>query len=95
MKLFEITNNIVRNHNSIILAVNNPITNFLFSIQDLSTIRKENALMRMYLHVDTDKIETIEEWARLNCEMWFALKVTGKVQKNKNGKYYFVTNGGQ
>jgi hypothetical protein len=93
MSIFSIANEILNNHYSVVVSLQNPILDFKRSMSDLSTIRKENALMRMYLHIDTDKIETEEEWARLNCEMWYALKITGKVQKNKNGKLYFSQNG--
>jgi len=93
MKLFHIANQIRFNHYSILVALDNPIIDFLQSMSDLSTIRKENALMMMYLNIDTDNIKTLEDWARLNGEMWYALKVTGKVRKDKNGKYYFANNG--
>lgn len=55
-------------------------------------IERESALMRFFLNVDIDKIETDEEFARLNCQMWYALIVSGKVKKNKNGTYSFINN---
>lgn len=56
----------------------------------LASIRRESALMRFFLNVDVSKIETCEEWAALNAEMWYSLKITGKVKKNNNGTYSFV-----
>jgi len=56
-------------------------------------IERESALMRFFLNVNVDEIQTDEEFARLNNQMWYALKISGKVTKNKNGTYSFVNNG--
>jgi len=73
-----------------LVAHNNQAVAVATVFNGLANIRRESALMRFFLNVKTEEIEDVEEWARLNAEMWYSLKITGKVKKNNNGSYSFV-----
>ena len=91
MSYLQLANVIDYSFKNILVAQDNQYLLMNFAFTGFSNIRKENALMKMYLvGVDVDNVETLEDWARHNTEMWYALKVTGKVKKQGGGFAFVV-----